>query len=111
MKHIWRRGVVSFTCPGCRYSTRTRGQYEVVSGDLPEDQDLFGIEELEPVGGPNISIVELPSQKLLTVMPFMPTRDLFRGLLYATNALFSYTLMLTAMSVHDFYYPSSRVLH
>lgn len=47
--------------------------------------------ELEPVGGPDV-------QKRLIVTPFMPTHDLFRGILYAAHALFSYSLMLTAMS-------------
>ena len=100
----------SFTYPGCRYSTRTRGEYEAAPDALPEDQDLFSV-ELESAGGPNISTIELTPQKRLIVTPFMLTDDLFRGLLYATHALFSYTLMLAAMSVYDCYCSSSRMPH
>ncbi|KAF9644690.1 hypothetical protein BDM02DRAFT_880213 [Thelephora ganbajun] len=63
---------------------------------LPEDQDFFRI-ELEPVGSPNIPIVELSLPKRV-VTPFVPTRDLSYGLLRPTRALFSYMLMLAAVS-------------
>ena len=90
--------MVLFAYLGYNCSVRTRGQYEVVPDALPEDQDLFSI-ELEPVGYSNVPIVDLPSQKRVVVAPFIPAHNLSRGLLQAIHALFSYALMLVAMSV------------
>ena len=102
----WASRCGSIPCLGHRYSTRTRGQHEAVYDVLPEDQDLFSV-DLESVGDPDVPVAELPPQKRPIVTPFMSTYDLSRGLLHATHALFSYTLMLAAMSVYDCYRSSS----
>jgi len=95
LNHIGRRGMVPFSSLGHRYSTSTRGHYEIVPDALPEDRDFFYI-ELEPVDA-----VEMPSRKRIVATSFLLTHDLFRGLLQTTHALFSYTLMLAMMSVSD----------
>lgn len=109
MKRIGRRGAVSFARLYYRHSPWTRRQYKSVSNVLPEDQDRFSI-ELGLIGDTNV-MVESPSQKRVTLTPFIPTRDLSRGLLHTTHAFFSYTLMLAAMSVSDCTRSPLRVLH
>lgn len=49
-------------------------------------------------------MVEPPSRKRTIVTPFVPAHDLSRGILHAVHTLLSYTLMLAAMSVSDYYH-------
>ena len=76
--------MVLFAYLGYNCSVRTRGRYEVVP--------------------------DLPSQKRVVVAPFIPAHNLSRGLLQAIHALFSYALMLAAMSVSARYYSPSWVV-